>query len=89
MLVELLRAFPAREVTRAKFVAEMMRWSARGQGEEGLGDPELHHVVGGVYAEGEFAVRSWYSRLRDFTWIHCSREGERETDPGVAYHLRN
>ncbi len=50
-LLGLLRAFPRGEVTRKKYVAEMIGWSAR-VGDVPVGDPELHHVVGGVYAEG-------------------------------------
>ena len=51
-LLGLLRAFPRGEVTRKKYVAEMIGWSAR-VGDVPVGDPELHHVAGKVYADGK------------------------------------
>ena len=50
-LITLLRAFPAGEPTKKKFVAEMLGWSAR-EGEYPAGDPEIHHVAGSAFAEG-------------------------------------
>lgn len=51
-LLALLRAFPKDEPTKKKFVGEMVAWSSR-FGDFPAGDPEIHHVAGGLYAEGE------------------------------------
>lgn len=51
-LVTILRAFPRGEPTKKKFVGEMMAWSGK-VGEYPHGDPELHHVAGTLFAEGE------------------------------------
>ena len=50
-LLALLRAFPPNEPTKKRFVTEMVQWSARA-GEYPNGDPEIHHVAGSLYAEG-------------------------------------
>ncbi|PSN71030.1 DUF410-domain-containing protein [Corynespora cassiicola Philippines] len=52
-LLSLLRAFPKDEPTRKKFVNEMVAWSSK-YGEYPAGDPEIHHVAGSLYAEGEY-----------------------------------
>lgn len=57
-LITLLRAFPANEPTKKKFVAEMIAWSAK-YGEYPAGDPEIHHVAGSAFAEGMSRYRSW------------------------------
>ncbi|KAL1870803.1 hypothetical protein VTK73DRAFT_2432 [Phialemonium thermophilum] len=49
-LLTCLRLFDPAEPTRKKFIGEMMSWSAK-FGEYPAGDPELHHVVGSLYAE--------------------------------------
>ncbi|KAI4243307.1 MAG: hypothetical protein L6R42_010781, partial [Xanthoria sp. 1 TBL-2021] len=49
-LLTILRAFPKREPTKKRFVTEMISWSGR-VGEHPLGDPELHHVAGSIFAE--------------------------------------
>lgn len=54
----LLRAFPRGEPTRKRFVGEVVAWSAK-MGEYPAGDPELHHVCGGLLAEGMSARRLW------------------------------
>lgn len=51
-LIELLREFPSDEPTRKRYIQEMIAWSGR-HGPLERGDPELHHAVGSVYAEGE------------------------------------
>ena len=51
-LLEIFQAFPAEEPTRKKFVSEMVTWSGK-YGELERGDPEIHHEVGKVFAEGE------------------------------------
>lgn len=51
-LLAILRAFPPGEPTKKRFVDEMMTWSAK-YGEYENGDPELHHVAGVLYGEGE------------------------------------
>lgn len=56
-LLGLLRAFPKEEPTKKKFVGEMVAWSSR-FGEFPAGDPEIHHVAGGLYAEGKF-MHKW------------------------------
>ncbi|KAL9002843.1 MAG: hypothetical protein Q9188_004244, partial [Gyalolechia gomerana] len=38
------------EPTKKRFVTEMINWSSR-VGEYPLGDPELHHVAGSIFAE--------------------------------------
>jgi hypothetical protein len=53
-LLGLLRAFPKEEPTKKKFVGEMVAWSSR-FGEYPAGDPEIHHVAGGLYAEGNLS----------------------------------
>ena len=50
-LIELLREFPSDEPTRRRFIQEMIVWSAR-FGPLERGDPDLHHAIGSVYAEG-------------------------------------
>ena len=52
-LLAILRSFPPEEPTKKKFVDEMICWSSR-FGEYPLGEPELHHVAGTLYAEGTF-----------------------------------
>ncbi|KAF2181812.1 DUF410-domain-containing protein [Zopfia rhizophila CBS 207.26] len=49
-LLSLLRAFPAGEPTRRKFVNEMIAWSSK-HGEYPAGDPDLHHIAGSLYAD--------------------------------------
>lgn len=51
-LFTLLRSFPVGEPSKKRFVNEMVAWSAR-FGEFPAGDPELHHVAGSIFAEGE------------------------------------
>jgi hypothetical protein len=51
-LLTLLRAFPKDEPTKKKFVGEMIVWSSR-FGDFPAGDPEIHHVAGALYAEGQ------------------------------------
>jgi hypothetical protein len=50
-LIELLREFPSEEVSRKRFINEIINWSAR-FGTLERGDPDLHHAAGSVYAEG-------------------------------------
>lgn len=50
-LLEILRAFPADEPTRKRFITEMMGWSSK-FGDQETGDPELHDAVGALYATG-------------------------------------
>jgi golgi to ER traffic protein 4 len=52
--LSVLRAFPKDEPTMKRFVNEMIAWSAK-FGEYPAGDPELHHVAGVIYADGEVA----------------------------------
>ncbi|KAL8791455.1 MAG: hypothetical protein Q9213_000071 [Squamulea squamosa] len=49
-LLTILRAFPRGEPTKKRFVTEMINWSSK-VGEYPLGDPELHHVAGSIFAE--------------------------------------
>ena len=51
----LLRAFPENEPTKKRFVTEMVQWSAKA-GEYPNGDPDLHHVAGTLYAEGNASL---------------------------------
>ncbi|CAK7267305.1 hypothetical protein SEPCBS119000_002474 [Sporothrix epigloea] len=44
-----LRLFATEEPTRKKFISEAIAWSSK-FGEYPAGDPELHHVVGSLYA---------------------------------------
>ena len=50
-IFSILRLFAPGEPTRKKVIAESVGWSSR-FGEYPAGDPELHHVVGSIYAEG-------------------------------------
>lgn len=52
-LFEILKAFPSGEPTRKRFVQEMVGWSSKFGGVE-TGDPEVHHVVGVMFAGGQF-----------------------------------
>ncbi|KAF2861983.1 DUF410-domain-containing protein [Piedraia hortae CBS 480.64] len=49
-ILGLLRAFPPNEPVKKKFVAGIIEWSAK-QSEFPAGDPELHHVIGKLYAD--------------------------------------
>ncbi|KAI5862785.1 DUF410-domain-containing protein [Durotheca rogersii] len=49
-LLTCLRLFDSEEPTRRKYIGEMISWSSK-YGEYPAGDPELHHVVGSLYAE--------------------------------------
>ncbi|KAJ4306595.1 hypothetical protein N0V88_001400 [Collariella sp. IMI 366227] len=49
-LLTCLRLFDAAEPVRKKFIKEMIDWSKR-FGDYPAGDPELHHVIGTLYAE--------------------------------------
>ncbi|EFW99623.1 duf410 domain containing protein [Grosmannia clavigera kw1407] len=49
-LLTCLRLFDQEEPTRRKYIAEIIGWSAR-FGAYPAGDPELHHVIGSLYAE--------------------------------------
>lgn len=49
-LLGLLRAFPPNEPSKKKFVGGIVEWSSK-YGEFPAGDPELHHVIGSLYAE--------------------------------------
>ncbi|KAK3945809.1 hypothetical protein QBC46DRAFT_424562 [Diplogelasinospora grovesii] len=48
-LLTCLRLFGSREPTRKKYIKEIVDWS-RKFGEYPAGDPELHHVIGSLYA---------------------------------------
>lgn len=61
-LLTILRAFPAREPTKKRFVTEMINWSGR-VGDYPLGDPELHHVAGTIFAEGTFTPTIFFAKL--------------------------
>ena len=50
-LLEIFQAFPSEEPTRKRFATEMVGWSGK-FGDLERGDPEIHHTVGKVYAEG-------------------------------------
>ena len=54
----LMRAFPAGEPTRKRFIGEALGWSNK-FGEYDNGDPEIHHVAGTLYAEGIFGLHDW------------------------------
>ena len=81
-LVEVFGAFPREEPTRRRFVNEMVGWSAKfGEGDSGeRGDPEIHHEVGRVFAEGERS--NLYLHLAPFLAV-CSVE-EREIYKAAA-----
>ncbi|KAK5742677.1 hypothetical protein LTR17_003209 [Elasticomyces elasticus] len=49
-LLSLLRAFPPNEPAKKKFVGGITEWSSK-YGEFPAGDPELHHVIGTLFAE--------------------------------------
>ncbi|KAI6250884.1 Golgi to ER traffic protein 4 [Erysiphe necator] len=49
-LVTLLHLFDSDEPTRKKFVGAMIGWSVK-FGPFPAGDPELHHIVGSIYAD--------------------------------------
>lgn len=49
-ILSLLRAFPPNEPAKKKFVAGIIEWSSK-FGDFPAGDPELHHVIGTLFAE--------------------------------------
>jgi hypothetical protein len=49
-ILSLLRAFPPNEPGKKKFVGGVVEWSSK-LGEFPAGDPDLHHVIGTLYAE--------------------------------------
>ncbi|RCI08218.1 hypothetical protein L249_6305 [Ophiocordyceps polyrhachis-furcata BCC 54312] len=49
-LLTCLRLFEPGEPTRKRFISDMMSWSAK-FGDYPAGEPELHHVVGSLYAD--------------------------------------
>ncbi|KAK3995105.1 Golgi to ER traffic protein 4 [Cladorrhinum sp. PSN332] len=49
-LLTCLRLFDPEEPTRKKFIKEVIEWSKK-FGEYPAGDPELHHVIGSLYAD--------------------------------------
>ncbi|POS86836.1 hypothetical protein EPUL_001006 [Erysiphe pulchra] len=49
-LLKLLHLFDSDEPTRKKFVGDMIGWSIK-YGQYPAGDPDLHHIVGLIYAE--------------------------------------
>ncbi|EMC97089.1 hypothetical protein BAUCODRAFT_147254 [Baudoinia panamericana UAMH 10762] len=49
-ILGLLRAFPPNEPGKKKFVSGIIEWSSK-YGEFPAGDPELHHVIGSLFAE--------------------------------------
>ncbi|KAK4622344.1 Golgi to ER traffic protein 4 [Fulvia fulva] len=49
-ILSLLRAFPPDEPSKKKFVTGIVEWSAK-HSDFPAGDPELHHVIGSLYAE--------------------------------------
>lgn len=51
-LVEILHAYQKGEPTRKRFVQESISWSSK-FGELDRGDPDLHHAIGKVFAEGQ------------------------------------
>lgn len=51
-LIELLREFPPEEPTRRRYMNELISWSAR-FGKLERGDPEIHHEIGVLFAQGE------------------------------------
>ena len=55
-LLGILRAFPPDEPTKKKYVQSMIQWSAK-DGDFPMGDPELHHGIGVIYAEGTLSYR--------------------------------
>ncbi|KAL2888600.1 Golgi to ER traffic protein 4 [Ceratocystis lukuohia] len=52
-----LRLFDSEEPTRKKYIGEILGWSAK-FGEFPAGDPELHHVVGSLYADEHVAYEA-------------------------------
>ncbi|KIW09569.1 uncharacterized protein PV09_00442 [Verruconis gallopava] len=56
-IFSLLRLFAPGEPTRKKVIAESIGWSAR-CGEYPAGDPELHHVIGSIYAEEDEPIEA-------------------------------
>ncbi|KAL1897424.1 hypothetical protein Sste5346_004161 [Sporothrix stenoceras] len=49
-VLTLLRLFDAEEPTRKKYITEAVGWTSK-YGEYPAGDPELHHVIGSLYAD--------------------------------------
>lgn len=49
-IVTLLKAFPPNEPSKKKFVGSIVEWSAKAS-DFPAGDPELHHVIGTLFAE--------------------------------------
>jgi hypothetical protein len=62
-VISLMRAFPAGEPTRKRFINEVVAWTSK-MGEFPAGDPEVHHVAGTLYADGKLrqAILGEYGR---------------------------
>ena len=71
-LLTILRAFPAREPTKKRFVTEMINWSSK-VGEYPLGDPELHHVAGSIFTEGSIFAYFTMKRLIQLIFLNRMR----------------
>lgn len=50
-LIELLQEFPPEEPTRKRYINEIISWSSK-FGDLERGDPDLHHSIGSIYAQG-------------------------------------
>jgi hypothetical protein len=75
-LIEILHAFQKGEPTRKRFVQEAVNWSGK-FGELERGDPELHHAIGKLFAEGA-------SPLSLYTPILTPRQKEKPTTPNAT-----
>ncbi|KAL2269713.1 hypothetical protein VTJ83DRAFT_1897 [Remersonia thermophila] len=87
-LVTLLRLFAREEPTRKKFIKEMIDWSKK-FGDYPAGDPELHHVIGTLFAEeheAEDAERHLVLGTKESADVLARMEYEwyREDEPHAA-----
>lgn len=69
-LIEILQAFSRGEPIRKRYVQDFMNWSSK-FGDMERGDPDLHHAVGAVYAEGAFNFQAEW-----LTYTNIAAEGE-------------
>ena len=57
-LLDILKAFPSEEPTRKRYIQEMVAWSGNFGALE-TGDPEIHHAVGSIFANGTAQFLLW------------------------------
>ena len=82
-LLTLLRAFPPNEPTKKRFVSEMIAWSGNA-GDYPNGDPELHHVAGTLFAEGNESLQDFCIMLGSILIHSCLQKANHTTQSAIS-----